>query len=282
MWEARTCALAHSLQVPLCPGTLTWLLSSLFPFPGLANGPFHQDIQANSAAWKTIPVYSTEAGHLPGNVRKNHCKDVLPCKLGASWGSRWRSAHISTPWQSKPPHYAPVYSLSDPCKWLHFSWAAPNCTQMGSLLGVQEPCWLSSRSLSGPKHFSHLSLWQMIRHEWSSPCSRRRDIATTSTATSSRSGWKSGKELTWWGWQQDLSGELSLYQGTDGSQAYNATQGPLPHTLLDFWHLVWEFGVKVSLRGGWGGTNILSPPLAVFLQLPNPNHSPLPLPFLSR
>ncbi|XP_045833934.1 tyrosine-protein phosphatase non-receptor type 18 isoform X7 [Meles meles] len=36
------------------------------------------DIQAHSAAWKTDPVYSTEAGRLPGNVRKNRYKDVLP------------------------------------------------------------------------------------------------------------------------------------------------------------------------------------------------------------
>ncbi|KAL6090584.1 hypothetical protein STEG23_009433 [Scotinomys teguina] len=39
----------------------------------------------------------------------------------------------------------------------------------------------------------------------------------------------------------------SFIRGTDGSQAYIATQGPLPHTLLDFWRLVWEFEVKVIL-----------------------------------
>ncbi|KAM9664403.1 LOW QUALITY PROTEIN: tyrosine-protein phosphatase non-receptor type 18 [Trichechus inunguis] len=38
----------------------------------------------------------------------------------------------------------------------------------------------------------------------------------------------------------------NFIQGADGSQAYIATQGPLPHTLLDF-RLVWEFGVKVIL-----------------------------------
>lgn len=65
-------------------------------------------------------------------------------------------------------------------------------------------------------------------------------------ATSSGSGWESGKGQRWWGWQRNLDSELSLYQGTDGSQAYIATQGPLPHTLLDFWRLIWEFGVKVS------------------------------------
>ncbi|XP_051060324.1 tyrosine-protein phosphatase non-receptor type 18 isoform X1 [Phodopus roborovskii] len=39
----------------------------------------------------------------------------------------------------------------------------------------------------------------------------------------------------------------NFIRGTDGSQAYIATQGPLPQTLLDFWRLVWEFGVKVIL-----------------------------------
>ncbi|XP_012665303.1 tyrosine-protein phosphatase non-receptor type 18 isoform X1 [Otolemur garnettii] len=39
----------------------------------------------------------------------------------------------------------------------------------------------------------------------------------------------------------------NFIRGADGSQAYIATQGPLPHTLLDFWRLVWEFGVKVIL-----------------------------------
>ncbi|XP_058404687.1 tyrosine-protein phosphatase non-receptor type 18 isoform X3 [Diceros bicornis minor] len=39
----------------------------------------------------------------------------------------------------------------------------------------------------------------------------------------------------------------NFIRGTDGSQAYIATQGPLPHTLLDFWRMVWEFGVKVIL-----------------------------------
>lgn len=182
----------------------------------------------------------------------------------------------------------PVHSLSDPCS---------GCISPEQLTSAPrwDPCWVcnnpagfhpgSHQGLDAPltpKHFSHLSRWQMIRHEWSFPCSRKRDMVTTSMATSSGSGWESGKGRTWWGWQQDLGGELSLYQGTDGSQAYIATQGPLPHTLLDFWRLVWEFGVKVSLRVGWGGANILSPPLALFLQFPNPNHSPLPLPFLSR
>ncbi|XP_069321124.1 tyrosine-protein phosphatase non-receptor type 18 isoform X2 [Eulemur rufifrons] len=39
----------------------------------------------------------------------------------------------------------------------------------------------------------------------------------------------------------------NFIRGIDGSQAYIATQGPLQHTLLDFWRLIWEFGVKVIL-----------------------------------
>ncbi|XP_062038618.1 tyrosine-protein phosphatase non-receptor type 18 isoform X2 [Lepus europaeus] len=39
----------------------------------------------------------------------------------------------------------------------------------------------------------------------------------------------------------------NFIRGADGSRAYIATQGPLPHTLLDFWRLVWEFRVKVIL-----------------------------------
>ncbi|KAB1278642.1 Tyrosine-protein phosphatase non-receptor type 18 [Camelus dromedarius] len=39
----------------------------------------------------------------------------------------------------------------------------------------------------------------------------------------------------------------NFIRGTDGRRAYIATQGPLPHTLLDFWRLIWEFGVKVVL-----------------------------------
>ncbi|XP_011819207.1 PREDICTED: tyrosine-protein phosphatase non-receptor type 18 [Colobus angolensis palliatus] len=39
----------------------------------------------------------------------------------------------------------------------------------------------------------------------------------------------------------------NFIRGVDGSLADIATQGPLPHTLLDFWRLVWEFGVKVIL-----------------------------------
>uniref|UniRef100_A0A2K5CZD5 protein-tyrosine-phosphatase n=1 Tax=Aotus nancymaae TaxID=37293 RepID=A0A2K5CZD5_AOTNA len=39
----------------------------------------------------------------------------------------------------------------------------------------------------------------------------------------------------------------NFIRGADGSRAYIATQGPLPHTLLDFWRLIWEFGVQVIL-----------------------------------
>uniref|UniRef100_A0A2K6SDR2 protein-tyrosine-phosphatase n=1 Tax=Saimiri boliviensis boliviensis TaxID=39432 RepID=A0A2K6SDR2_SAIBB len=39
----------------------------------------------------------------------------------------------------------------------------------------------------------------------------------------------------------------NFIRGADGNRAYIATQGPLPHTLLDFWRLIWEFGVKVIL-----------------------------------
>lgn len=61
---------------------------------------------------------------------------------------------------------------------------------------------------------------------------------------------------------QNLVNERAFPQGTDGSQAYIATQGPLPHTLLDFWRLVWEFGVKVSFEGQRGV--VLSLPLSCF------------------
>ncbi|XP_040477029.1 tyrosine-protein phosphatase non-receptor type 18 isoform X4 [Ursus maritimus] len=98
-----------------------------------------QDIQACSAAWKTDRVCSTEAGSLPGNVRKNRYKDVLP--------------------------------------------------------------YDQTRVI--------LSLLQEEGHG------------------------------------DYING--NFIRGTDGSQAYIATQGPLPHTLLDFWRLVWEFGVKVIL-----------------------------------
>ncbi|XP_040585338.1 tyrosine-protein phosphatase non-receptor type 18 isoform X2 [Mesocricetus auratus] len=43
----------------------------------------------------------------------------------------------------------------------------------------------------------------------------------------------------------------NFIRGTDGSPAYIATQGPLPQTLLDFWRLVWEFGVKKKCERYW-------------------------------
>ena len=35
-------------------------------------------------------------------------------------------------------------------------------------------------------------------------------------------------------------------QGVSGSRAYIATQGPLPHTVLDFLRMLWEYDVKVG------------------------------------
>lgn len=60
----------------------------------------------------------------------------------------------------------------------------------------------------------------------------------------------------------------NFIRGADGSQAYIATQGPLPHTLLDFWRLIWEFGVKVSFGGRGGVASILGPPLALITAPP--------------
>ncbi|KAI5941566.1 tyrosine-protein phosphatase non-receptor type 18 [Manis javanica] len=98
-----------------------------------------RDIRARSAAWKTDSLCSTEAGSLPGNVRKNRYKDVLP--------------------------------------------------------------------------YDQTRVILSLLHEE--------------------------------GHSDYING--NFIRGTDGSQAYIATQGPLPHTLLDFWRLVWEFGVKVIL-----------------------------------
>lgn len=37
-------------------------------------------------------------------------------------------------------------------------------------------------------------------------------------------------------------------QGVSGSRTYIATQGPLPHTVLDFLRMIWEYGIKVQAR----------------------------------
>ncbi|XP_078276424.1 tyrosine-protein phosphatase non-receptor type 22-like [Rhinoraja longicauda] len=37
----------------------------------------------------------------------------------------------------------------------------------------------------------------------------------------------------------------SFIKGVYGPQAYIATQGPLPHTVLDFWRMLWEYNVIV-------------------------------------
>lgn len=39
---------------------------------------------------------------------------------------------------------------------------------------------------------------------------------------------------------------MSGPQGVSGSRVYIATQGPLPHTVLDFLRMLWEYDVKVQ------------------------------------
>lgn len=38
-----------------------------------------------------------------------------------------------------------------------------------------------------------------------------------------------------------------FYQGASGSTAYIASQAPLPHTVNDFWRMIWECEVQVIL-----------------------------------
>ncbi|XP_008101774.2 tyrosine-protein phosphatase non-receptor type 18 [Anolis carolinensis] len=37
----------------------------------------------------------------------------------------------------------------------------------------------------------------------------------------------------------------NFIQGVDNKRCYIATQGPLPHTVIDFWRMVWQYRVKV-------------------------------------
>ncbi|KAK6303352.1 hypothetical protein J4Q44_G00258060 [Coregonus suidteri] len=37
----------------------------------------------------------------------------------------------------------------------------------------------------------------------------------------------------------------SFIKGVSGAMAYIATQGPLPHTVLDFWRMLWEYNIEV-------------------------------------
>ncbi|XP_062871383.1 tyrosine-protein phosphatase non-receptor type 22 [Trichomycterus rosablanca] len=39
----------------------------------------------------------------------------------------------------------------------------------------------------------------------------------------------------------------NFIQGALGPKAYIATQGPLPHTVLDFWRMLWEYNVEVII-----------------------------------
>ena len=44
----------------------------------------------------------------------------------------------------------------------------------------------------------------------------------------------------------DAEGDIFLHiKGVSDSRAYIATQGPLPHTVLDFLRMIWEYKVEV-------------------------------------
>ena len=53
-----------------------------------------------------------------------------------------------------------------------------------------------------------------------------------------------GEFLEMWKWLFKLS-----FSGASGSNAYIASQGPLPHTVNDFWRMVVEREVQVSRDG---------------------------------
>uniref|UniRef100_A0A3Q1GS52 protein-tyrosine-phosphatase n=1 Tax=Acanthochromis polyacanthus TaxID=80966 RepID=A0A3Q1GS52_9TELE len=42
----------------------------------------------------------------------------------------------------------------------------------------------------------------------------------------------------------------SFIKGVSGSRAYIATQGPLPHTVVDFLRMLWEYNIQVPLNCG--------------------------------
>ncbi|XP_042198157.1 tyrosine-protein phosphatase non-receptor type 22-like [Callorhinchus milii] len=39
----------------------------------------------------------------------------------------------------------------------------------------------------------------------------------------------------------------NFIKGVYGPQAYIATQGPLPHTVMDFWRMLWEYNVSIVI-----------------------------------
>ncbi|KAG8513185.1 Tyrosine-protein phosphatase non-receptor type 18, partial [Galemys pyrenaicus] len=211
------------------------------------------DIRARSISWKTDNVYSTEAGCQPENVKKNRYKDVVPCKL--EHGELWLLAPLPCPSVSiktVPTVLRPSSPIALPSHHLQPHTAAP--VHLGGLL-------LDVPSATGlyPRVSLNFDAPQTFK-----PCFLPLPLADDQTRVilsllqeEGHSDYINGNFIRvrlglrewakWWVCQCDLGSKLNLYQGTDGSQAYIATQGPLPHTLLDFWRLVWEFGVKVIL-----------------------------------